>query len=41
VALVKGEENDVWIFAFNTTSKLRGNYETLIPEILNSFKLKK
>lgn len=41
VALIKGEGNDVWILAFNTTAKLWNTYETLIPEILNSFKLKK
>jgi hypothetical protein len=41
VALIKGEGNDVWILTFNTTAKLWNTYETLIPEILNSFKLKK
>jgi len=41
VALIKGEGNDVWILSFNTTTKQWSNYETLIPEILNSFKIKK
>jgi len=41
VALIKGDGKDVWILTFNTTAKLWSAYETLIPEILNSFKLKK
>jgi len=41
VAIVRGNNNDIWIFTFNTTESLWNNYQNFIPEILNTFKVKK
>lgn len=41
VAIIKGEGNDIWVISFNTTDKLWSSYTSFIPELLNTFKIKK
>jgi len=40
VALVKGNDNDIWTVTLNTTEQLWPTYQTFIPELLNTFKIK-
>lgn len=41
VAIIKGNNSDYWIISFNTTESLWKNYDYLIPDLLDSFKIKK
>lgn len=41
VAIIKGNNSDFWIISFNTTKDLWKSYDYLIPDLLNSFKIKK
>ncbi len=40
IAIVQGNNSDFWIISFNTTENLWKSYDYLIPDLLNSFKIK-
>lgn len=41
IAIVKGDSNDFWVISLNTTEQLWNKYQTFIPDLLNTFKIKK